>query len=173
MLEQPDVIAEFVSALGDSGQDIEHSAVHFPRISLPRDWIDAIKAHSRGNTPIQFANFFLVLVEQRHETGLSSGCPLAAEKGQAPLDMIQIFQVHQKILDPQGCPFADGHWLRRLKMGETQCRQIPVLSCKTGQTLNHRDQSGSNQPEAFSHQDQIGIVADIAGCRTQVDDSPG
>jgi len=172
-LEQAQVVAELVRALGDPGQHAQHAAVHLARVSLSGHRKDSGKAHPGRHPAVQFFDFLMVAAKQAKEAGLRAGRALAAQQAERAQDMVQVIQVQHQVLDPERGAFADGHRLSRLEMGVAQCRQVARARCEGSQAADDGQDAAAQELQAFGHQDQVGVVADITGGCPEMDDAPG
>ena len=86
---------------------------------------------------------------------------------------IQPLQIHQKILQPQGGPLAQGGGLSGLEMGIGQSGGVPVPGGEIRQGIDGRQKQAANLQQAFPHLNHVGVIAHIAGSRAQVDNGHG
>ena len=56
-------------------------------------------------------------------------------------------------------------------MRETECRHGLILVCELRELFDHGEESLTSQDQSFTHQKDIGVIADIAGCGAEVDDA--
>ena len=56
-------------------------------------------------------------------------------------------------------------------MGKTQCRHCLVFICKVCKFIDNYNKSLADEIQALAHDDDIGIVTDITGSCTEVNDS--
>ncbi len=83
--------------------------------------------------------------------------------------MLEIVEIRQKILDPEGRALSDGRRLRGLEMGKRESREILVSAGKIREDADGIDQFPADQPKAFRHEEDVGVVPHIAGRCPQVD----
>ena len=87
--------------------------------------------------------------------------------------MLELGQIEHQVVGPQAGPLAHGRRLGRLQMGEAQAGQIAVL---LGANVARRSMTATSavadQLQRLAHQDQVGVVGDVAACGAQVDDRP-
>ena len=115
----------------------------------------------------------MIAVEQLQEAGLRAGRAFHAaglERRDAVLDFRQI---ERQIVGPQARPPADGRRLRRLQVREAERRQVAILFGEVGQRDDHRRQPPGDHLQRLAHQNQVGVVGDVAACGAQVNDRPG
>ena len=86
---------------------------------------------------------------------------------------IQSFKIGKKIRYPQRCTLARGGGLSRLKVCVCQCRRVLILVRKCGQRGNAVYQLAADNAHSVAHNNNIGVVADIAGSSPQVDNAAG
>ncbi len=113
----------------------------------------------------------MISVEQLHKAGLGPGRPLAAQQRKVVDDKVQFFEIQQQILEPERGTLAHGDGLGRLKMGKAEGRQVTILCGKIRQRRDRTDQTVPDQAQSPVHDDQVGVVADIAGRCAQMDDA--
>ena len=171
VLQQADVVGHAVDALGYGGQAVQDPGVHLPGIGLAADGEAGVKAELGGNAAVHLVDLCLVPVKQVHEAGLGAGGAPAAQKTQAAQDKIQLLQVRQQVLEPQGGPLAHGHRLGGLIVGIAQGGGGGVFFRKGGEVLHHRQQLAPQIHQPVPVQDQVGVVGDIAAGGPQMDDA--
>ena len=113
----------------------------------------------------------MIPVEKLQEAGLGSRGSLRSQKAQRAQDIVQILQIHFQVHHPQGGPLSHSGGLGRLEVGEGQGGQILILFRKARQLSQHIDQLLSHQLQRLRHNNDIRIVAHIAGGGAQMDDS--
>ena len=140
MLKESHVVGKFMSTLCNAAQHIHHPAVDFPGIGLSGHRVTGIISHLVGYQLIQLFNLFIVSVKQFQKTGLGSRSTFGSQQFHRFQGVVQVFQIQQQIMDPQGPSFSDGSRLGRLEMGETESWQIFVTQGKILQLCHHVDQ---------------------------------
>ncbi len=113
----------------------------------------------------------MVAVKQLQKACLRAGGSLGAEKLCLGELIFHILQVHQQLLQPKGGALADGGGLCRLKMCEGQCGQRLVFIRELCKIADDRDQLVAHQTQTLGHDDDVGVVADIAGGSAEVNDA--
>ena len=171
MLQKPDVVGHAISALSDTAETAENTAVHLSGIGLPAHREAVGKAELRRDTAVHLVDLFLVAVEQLHEAGFGAGGAPAAQEAQRGQQVIQLLHVRQKVLHPEGGALAHGHRLRRLVVGIAQRGRGGVFLRKGRQIPQHRQQLRPQIDKAVPVQDQIGVVGHIAAGGAQMDDA--
>ena len=116
--------AEPMPALGHPGQRRDDLRVELPRVRLTRDGRDRLEPEGVGHSPIQFVDLRVIAVEQGEEARLRPGRPLDAEEGQVVQPTLDVAQVEDQLIRPQGRPLADRDELSGLEMGVSQARQV-------------------------------------------------
>ena len=162
MGQQAQIGAELVCGLPQAGQGIENLAIDFARVGLAGDGVDRVEAHLAGDQLIQAADALVIAAEEGEKTGLRAGRALDAAEAQRFQTMLEFVQIENEIVAPQTGAFADGRELGRLKMRETERGQIAPARGEAGQRVDDADEPIAQQPQTLAHQDQIGIVGDIA-----------
>ncbi len=89
-------------------------------------------------------------------------------------DEVQLLQVGQEVLHPEGGPLAHRHQLGGLIVGVAQGGGgLVLVSAKAGEVGQHRQQLAPQILEALPVDDQVGVVGDIAAGGAQVNDARG
>ena len=169
MLQKADIIGEFMCAGRNSRQNIQHSGVYLSGIGLSGHRIAFPEPHFFRNHRINPINLFLISVEQLQKTGLCSCRPLGAEKLQRALHILQISEVHDKLIQPEGGPLTQRCRLRRLKMCESEAGVVVFFLRGFCQHVYDVDQFFSDQLQRLAHNNNIRIVSHIAGGCAQMD----
>ena len=86
-----------------------------------------------------------------------------------PLDLLE---VENQLVAPERSSLAYRDQLGRLKVGVAQAGQVLPLLGKGGQRVDRGDGLVADELERFAHQNQVGVVGDVAARGTQVDDRP-
>ena len=87
--------------------------------------------------------------------------------------MVDLLQVHHQLVGPQGGTLAHGGGLGRLAVGVGHAGHVLVLLGKTGQLGQYADELFADELQTLTHHDDVGVVADIAAGRAQMDDALG
>jgi hypothetical protein len=140
---------------------------------LPGDGIRRLETELAGNEPVQLLDLRVIAVEQREERGLRAGRSLHAAELELTQTILELGQIKHQIVAPQRGPFADGRRLRRLQMREAQARQITILDGKPRQMVDDGRQLADEQFQPLPHQQQVGVVGDVATGGAEVNDRPG
>ena len=173
MLQQTDVIAEFVGTLCDAGENVQHAGIHFSGIRLSGYRIAAVESHFFGDLAVDLMYLGEISVKEFQEAGLCAGSSFGSQQLHGIQDVIQVFKIHQEILQPQRGSLSDRRRLCRLEMRESQRRQRFVFFCKVRKVCDDIYQFLSYQFQTFRHDDQVRVVADVARRRAEVDDALG
>ena len=171
MLKQPDIVGEFVCTCSDACQYIDHSGIDFSGVGLAGYRIALFESHLLCNHRIDLVDGLLISVKQFQKACLCPGCSLGTEQFHASKYIVQIFEIQTELLHPKRCTFSDGCRLCRLKMGKCQGRLVFVFICKFCQLCQYIDQFLFHQLQCFCHHDNVGIVTNIAGGCSQMDDA--
>ena len=86
---------------------------------------------------------------------------------------VQLLQIRQKVLHPQGGPLAHRHQLGGLIVGVAQGGGALVGVGELGEIGHHRQQLPPEVPQALPVKDEVRVVGDIAAGGPQVDDAGG
>ena len=171
MLKETNIIGQLVGTGSYACQDIGNPGINLSGIGLAGNSIALLEAHLGSNRRINLVNSLLVAIKELKEACLCAGSPLGAQQLQAVHNILQVLQVHNELLSPQGSTLAHSSRLCRLKMGECQGRQILIFLCKLGKLGNHIDQFLLNQLQGLTHDDNIGVITNIAGSSTKMNDT--
>ena len=112
----------------------------------------------------------MIAVKEFQKTGLGSGGSFAAKQAQVLQEEIQVIEIEEKILQPEGAPFSNAGWLSWLKMGKSQGWHTPVFFSEASEVFDHCQQFAAYQLKGLRKQQQIGIIANITGRRPQMND---
>ncbi|CAN4040660.1 putative conserved protein YegL, contains vWA domain of TerY type, partial [Dysosmobacter welbionis] len=107
---------------------------------------------------------------QVHKAGLCAGGAPAAQELHVVQDEVQLLQVGEQVLHPEGGPLAHRHQLGGLIVGIAQGGGGLVLLCKFTEVRHHSQQLSPEIPQALPVDDEIRVVGDIAAGGPQVDD---
>ena len=108
------------------------------------------------------------------KAGLRAGRALHAAGLELRQAMFDLGQVEHQVVGPQAGPLADRRRLGRLQVREAQAGQVAMLARRTCASASITPTSRArDQLQRLAHQDQIGVVGDVAARRAQVDDRPG
>ena len=77
--------------------------------------------------------------------------------------VVDLFEVVVELVHPQGRPLADGGQLGRLEVGVGEAGHILILFGESGEVCKDIDDLFADQLEGVPHDDDVGVVADIAG----------
>ena len=169
MLKKTNIVGKLVRTLSNSAENIQHTCIQLTGICLSGNRKTCFKSHLLGNSLISLFAFLMVAIKKLQETCLCTCCTFGTKKLQLRNNIIHIIQIHDQFIEPKSCSLTNSCRLSRLKMCESQCRHISVLHSKIFQFCNNIDQFLSDNVKRFTHNDHICIVANITGCRTQMD----
>ena len=158
-------------ALGDAGQDVQHPGVHLPGIGLSGDRDAGIKPHLLRDHRIDEPDLLLISFEQFLEARLGAGGALAAEKLHGGKHVIQILEIQHQFVDPESGSFPDSGRLGRLEVSEGQGGQVLVPVGEGRQLRDDVQELFPDQLQGFGHEDDVGVVADVAAGGAEVDDA--
>ena len=168
MGQQPDVAGKLRGALRDAGQHLQHLKVHLARIGLTADRVCTGKAHLLANLPLKRDDLFLIAVKQGKEARARAGRALAAEELEIAELKLQLLKIHQQILRPERGALADSRRLCGLKVRVGERRLRLVRLGEVGQRLDDVHQQAADLRKRLAHENDIGIVADVAGRGAEV-----
>src|SRR5699024_9368609 len=110
-------------------------------------------------------------VKELQEAGLCSRSSLGSQKLQASQHVLQILQIHHKLLEPERCPLSYSGGLGRLEVREGQSGKLLVPVGEIRQLCYHVHDLLSHQLQRLGHDDDVRVVPHVAGCGSQVDDA--
>ena len=173
--QQPQVGGKFMGRLGNPRQGGQNGRVHFAGIGLAGDGLNLVggKAHFPGNSPVQLPHLLLVPLKQLQEAGLGAGGALTAQKPQMGQAVLQLLQVLEELIHPQGGPLAHGDQLGGLIVGIAQGGQGLVLAGKPAQGRQDPHQFVPEEGQTLFHQNDIRVVPHVAAGGPQVEDGHG
>ena len=171
VLEHTDVVRKLMRGLGDAGEHAEHTEIDLTAVGLPGYRIAGREAHLLCDHLIELAALRMIAVEQLEEGRLGAGGTLGAEKLQGAEYILEILEVEHELVQPQGCTLTDRRRLCRLEVGVRKRRHILILHRELTELVDDIDELLMYELETLPHDDDIGVVADIAGGRTEVNDA--
>src|SRR5205085_6591049 len=114
---------------------------------------------------IELTNFGMVAAKEREKTGLGSRRSFGAAEAECVEAVLQFVEVQAKIVTPEAGPLADRRELGGLEVCEAEGGlALPTLGERC-EGVDHADQAIAEQGQALSHQDQIGVVGNVAAGR--------
>ena len=153
VLEQPDVVGEFRGGLGDAGEDVGDTGVHLAGVGLAGDRVAAGEAHLFGDERVELLAFGVVAAEELEEAGLGSGGALGAEEAEGGGDVVEVFEVGQDVLEPEGRALADGGGLGGLEVGEGERGERGVFFGEVRQVRGHGEELAAQERQCLAHDD--------------------
>ena len=171
MLQQTNIIRELMRALRNTCQDIQYAAVDLTRIGLTTYRIGSGESHLLSHTTIQCLYLLMIPLEQLHKACLCTSGSLCAAQTHSIQYMTEIIVIQLQIHQPERRALANCGRLRRLKMCKTKSGKRLVAIREAGKLRHNVHQLLLHQLQCLRHKDQIGVVADIAGRRTQMNDA--
>lgn len=85
--------------------------------------------------------------------------------------MLDLGQVEHQVVAPQCCSLANGRRLSRLQVSEAETRQLAILRRELRQLVDDCDELRLHKLQRLTHQDQVGVVGDVATRRAEMNDS--
>ena len=171
MLEHTDVVRELMRGLGNAGEHAEHAEINLTAVGLAGYRIAGGEAHLLCDHLVELAALRMIAVKQLEEGRLGAGGALGSEELQGAEYILEILEVEHELIQPQGRTFTDGRRLCRLEVGIRKCRHILILHREPTELIDDVHELLMHELETLPHDDDIGVVADIAGGRTEVDDA--
>ena len=86
---------------------------------------------------------------------------------------LEVLEVHEQVLNPHARALANGRQLRRLVVGEAEGRQGLVRLGEPLEAVDDTRELGQEDVQAVAHDDDVRVVADVAGRGAEVDDGRG
>ena len=173
VLEEAHVVGKTAAALGDGGQHVEDAAVELAGIGLTGDREAAVEAELGGDHAVHLVDAGLVALEEIQEAGLGARGAPAAQKAEGGQHEVQLLQIKLQVLQPEGGALAHRHELGGLIMGVAQRGEGFIFLRKGGQIFHHVEKLAAEITQTVAVKDEVGVVGDIAGGGTQMDDALG
>jgi hypothetical protein len=107
----------------------------------------------------------VIAVEESQERSLGTGRTLDASEAEVRPRSLQVSQVPQQLLDPEGSSLADSRQLSWLEVGEAEGGQVTVLLGEGGQAGDDDGELGQKDVETLSEEDEVGVAAVSGGMR--------
>ena len=82
---------------------------------------------------VELLDFFDIAVEQLEEASLRPGSSFGAQQLHGAEHVVEVFEIHQQILQPESGALAYRSGLCRLEMRKTERRQRLVFICEGGE----------------------------------------
>jgi len=114
----------------------------------------------------------VVPLEEIQEGGLRAGGSLDAAEAEGLQAKLDLLQVQEEVLDPEGGPFPDGGGLGWLEVGVGQGGQRPVLPGEGREGLHAPDDPVPYEGQRLPVLDEIRVVPDEGAGGPQMDDPP-
>ena len=171
VLEHTDVVRELMRGLSDTGEHAENTEIDLTAVGLAGYRIAGREAHLLCDHLVEPAALRMIAVEQLEEGRLGAGGTLGAEELQGAEYILEILEVEDELVQPQRRTLSDGRRLCRLEVGVRERRHILILHRELTELVDDIDELLMYELETLPHDDDIGVVADIAGGRTEVDDA--
>ena len=171
VLEHTDVVRELMGGLGDAGEHAEHAEIDLTAVGLTGYRIAGRKAHLLCDHLVELTALRMIAVEQLEERRLCAGGALGAEELQGAEYILEILEVKHELIQPQGRTLTDRRRLCRLEVGVRKRRHILILHRELAELVDDIHELLMHELETLPHDDDIGVIADIAGGRTEVDDA--
>ena len=137
-LQEAQVGAHLVAALGDAGEGGEHLAVELAGVGLAGDRHRAGEPEPGGDPGVELADLGMVAGEQGEEARLRAGGPLDSAAAQRRQPVVDLGQVEDEVVRPQAGALADGRQLRRLEVGVGETGQGAVARGEGGEAGDRR-----------------------------------
>jgi len=112
-----------------------------------------------------------VALKERDEAGLRAGRAAAAKKADGSGRVVQLLEVEQQVLQPQGRALAHGRELRWLEMGVAETGHGGVAVGKIAEIAHDGQQLSAQIAQRVAVEDEIGVVGHIAARCAQMDDA--
>lgn len=153
----------------ERGKGAEDIGVDLTRVGLAGDGVGVAEARELGDALVEGLDLLVVAVEESEEGSLGTGRALDATETEVVTSALEVAQVPEKLLDPEGGTLADGRQLGGLEVGETKGREVLVLLGEGGETSNDDGELGEEDVETITEEDQVGVVSDKARGGTEAD----
>ena len=115
----------------------------------------------------------MVAAKQGQKARLRAGRAFDAAEPKCRQPVFDFIEVKNKVITPQARPLANGRQLGRLEVRESECRQVAPAFGKACQCVDDANQAVAEQLQSRPHQDQIGVVGDVAAGGPKMNDVAG
>lgn len=167
--EQTDVGGHLVDGGTERGKGAEDIGVDLTRVGLASDGVGVAEARELSDALVESLDLLVVAIEEGEEGALGTGRALDATEAEVVTSTLEVAQVPEKLLDPEGGTLADGRQLSGLEVGETKGREVLVLLGEGGETGNDDGELGEEDVETITEEDQVSVVSDKARGGTEAD----
>lgn len=165
------VNANALAGRAERAKGIANIDINLTGVGLGGNDVRRLETSLLGDQLIQLLNLLMVALEDLEERGLSTGGTLDTTEAQIIASPLEVLQVHEQVLDPQGGTLSDGNKLSGLSVGEAQAGQVLVLLSEGRQLVNDNSKLGDKDIESVTEEDQVCVVGAVAGGGAPVDDS--
>lgn len=101
----------------------------------------------------------MITVKQSQERSLRTSRSLDTSETQIIPRPLQVPQIPEEFLNPQGRALTDGCQLSGLKVGESKRWERSVGLGEAGETRDNGGELGKEKIEAFTKEDEVGVAA--------------
>ena len=144
----------------ETSQGSQDVGVDFSRVGLTGDGVSVGQAGQLGDALVEGFDLVVVPVKEGQEASLGPRGPLDASETDIVPGALEVPQVPQEFLNPEGGSLTDGSQLGGLEMGETKGGQVTVSLGKLGETRDDSGQLGQEDIESVSEEDQVGVATE-------------
>lgn len=160
--EETDVGGHLVDGRAERGEGREDVGVNLARVGLASNGVGVGEAEELGDALVEGLDLLVVAVKELEERALGAGGALDAAEAEVVARALEVAQVPEELLDPQGRALADSRQLRGLEVGEAERREVTVLLGKGREARDDDSELGDEDVEAVTEEDEVGVVGNVA-----------
>lgn len=111
----------------------------------------------------------MVAVEEGKERRLGAGRALHATEAEVVAGTLEVAEVPEQLLEPEGRTLTNGGKLSRLEVGEAEGGEVGVFLSEDGKARDDSRQLGEEEVETVAEEDEVRVVSDIARSGTEAE----
>ena len=143
----------------EGGEDI---GVNLTRVGLATDGVGVREAKELSDALVESLDLGVVAVEEGKERGLGTGGALDTAEAEVVARTLEVAEVPEELLDPEGGTLADSGELGGLEVGEAESGEVAILLGEGGQARDDDRELGDENVETVTEEDEVGVVGDEA-----------
>ena len=149
---------------------MHYVCVNLSRVRLTGHVHRLVKAHFGCDEFVKRFDLFTIAVKELKKTCRRTRRTLATQQSQARKFKVKCFKVYDEVLKPERCTLADRCRLCRLEVCVAKRCKCFMFVCKIANFRYKRNELASHELQCFTHNDNIGVVANVATRCAQMND---